>query len=290
MEEKKMAEKKISELPQVTDMAVDDKILVEKSAGTKIIRYEDLLADLERKIQTDIKRAATYQGRNLTDVYTPAQLSAKIKKQDFIDLNIGDYFDVTLKNSEEVQFVISGFNTNLMQGNNGVGINTNPHITMTFRDCLKTTYQMNSSNTNTGGYAGSKLAETVNTTIYNLLPDAWESIVMPTSRLEPNKGTIAWATRNMWLLSEPEVLGRSCRGESEYGCGVMQLPIFAGSFRHIIKGLGKGASEGGSKFNWWLASPYASNTTCFSGISSDGYANYYNASYKYGVAPGFNIY
>jgi hypothetical protein len=284
-----MATKKISELSQVTSVVADDKFLVEQSAGTKIIRYEDLLADLERKIQTDIKRAATYQGRNLTDVYTPAQLSAKIKKQDFSDINIGDYFDITLTNSEDVQIVISGFNTNLMQGDSTL-INTNPHITMTFRDCLQTTYQMNSSNTNSGGYAGSALATTVNTTIYNLLPAAWKAIVMPTRRLEPNKGTWAWATRNMWLLSEPEVFGRSCWGESTYDGGTIQLPIFAGSFRHIVKGLGKGAAEGGSRNAWWLASPCSSNTTYICTVGGTGNASYASASNSNGVAPGFNIY
>lgn len=285
-----MATKKISELSQVTEIAASDLIILEKTAGTKIIRYEDLIADLQEKIQTDIKRAATYSGRDLTDVYTPAQLSAKIKAQDFSDLNIGDYFDITLTNSEDVRIEISGFNSNLMQGD-GTLINTNPHITMTFRDCLKTTYKMNDTNDNTGGYAASALATTVNTTIYNLLPAEWKAIVMPTRRLEPNKGTWAWATRNMWLLNEKEVFGCAHWGEAGYGTGgVQQLPIFAGSFRHVVKGLGKGAAESGSRYHWWLATPDAGNTAAFCLVNNDGSAGDYYASSSYGVAPGFNIY
>lgn len=284
-----MATKRISELSATTEMSKEDFLIVEESAGTKIIRYEDLLADLQNRIQTDIKRAATYQGRNLTNVYTPAQLSAKIKLQDFKDLNIGDYFEITLTNGEEAVIDISGFNGNLMQGD-GTLINTNPHITMTFRDCLATTYKMNETNTNAGGYAGSALATTVNTTIFNLLPAEWKAIVMPTRRLEPNKGTWAWATRNMWLLSEVEVFGCNHFGEPEWSGGVMQLPIFAHSFRHIVKGLGKGAAARGSRCHWWLATPYAGNTTHFCLVNANGHAYGGGASTSGGVAPGFNIY
>jgi hypothetical protein len=94
----------------------------------------------------------------------------------------------------------------------------------------------------------------------------------------------------MWLLSEPEVFGRSCWGESTYDGGTIQLPIFAGSFRHIVKGLGKGAAEGGSRNAWWLASPCSSNTTYICTVGGTGNASYASASNSNGVAPGFNIY
>lgn len=285
-----MATKRITDLAATMELSKEDIFVVEQSAGTKIIRYEDLIADLQERLQTDIKRAATYQGRNLTNVYTPAQLSAKIKLQDFGDLNIGDYFEITLTNGEEVVIEISGFNPNLMQGD-GTLINTNPHITMTFRDCLATTYQMNGTSTNAGGYAGSALATTVNTTIFNLLPAAWKAIVMPTRRFEPNKGTWAWATRNMWLLTEVEVFGCNHWGESGYGGGgQIQLPIFAHSFRHIVKGLGKGAAARGSRCSWWLATPGAGDATAFCFVGSYGDASNGGASNSLGVAPGFNIY
>lgn len=281
--------KQIKDLAATLEMSADDLLIVEQSAGTKIIRYEDLIADLQDRVQTDIKRAATYQGRDLTNVYTPAQLSAKIKKQDFKGINIGDYFDITLTNGEDVRIEVSAFNANLMQGDSVV--NTNPHITMTFRDCLKTTYQMNPTNDNTGGYAASALANTVNTTIFNMLPAAWKAIVMPTRRLEPNKGTWAWATRNMWLLTEKEVFGCNHWGEPNYSGGVQQLPIFAHSFRHIVKGLGKGAAASGSRCTWWLATPYASDATAFCYVDYDGGAGSHGgASGSRGVAPGFNIY
>ena len=43
----------------------------------------------------------------------------------------------------------------------------------------------------------------------------------------------------------------------------------------------------GSRTNWWLASPSASNTTNFCNVNNNGNANNNNASNSFGVAPGF---
>ena len=74
-----------------------------------------------------------------------------------------------------------------------------------------------------------------------------------------------------------------------YDGGGIQLPIFAHSYRHIVKGLGKGAAERGSRANWWLASPAASNAADFCYVGYNGVASGYDASNSIGVAPGFII-
>ena len=45
----------------------------------------------------------------------------------------------------------------------------------------------------------------------------------------------------------------------------------------------------GSRTNWWLASPGASNTTTFCHVYSNGAAGGSSASNSFGVAPGFAI-
>ena len=215
-----------------------------------------------------------------------AELSAKIKTEDFSGLHIGDYKDIVLSTGEEVRVDLSGFNTYMNVGDSD--ILTDPHLYFTFRDCLKTLYQMNSSNTNTGGYASSALAKTVNTTIYNTLPADLRAVMKEVRRLDNNKGSSAWASRKLWLLQETEVFGRNNWSDG-YDCGGIQLPIFAHSYRHIIKGPGKGAVARGRRTGWWLASPYASNTTYFCYVGNDGIANSYKASDYFGVAPGFII-
>lgn len=229
--------------------------------------------------------AATYSGKPIDMSW--ADLSAKIKTEDFTGLHIGDYKDFSMSDGEEVRVELSGFNTFMNVGDNPVL--TAPHLVFTYRDCLATTYQMNSTNTNTGGYGASALAETVNTTIYNKLPADLRAVIKEVRRLDNNKGTWDWASRKLWLLQETEVFGRNNWSDGYDGGGI-QLPIFAHSYRHIVKGLGKGAAERGSRAAWWLASPSAGNTTNFCGVNTNGNANgYYGASYSHGVAPGFVI-
>ena len=248
---------------------------------------EQAQAELNENINGPLLGAATYSyGKEITMSW--AELSAKIKTEDFSGLHIGDYKDIVLSTGEEVRVDLSGFNTYMNVGDSD--ILTDPHLYFTFRDCLKTTYQMNSSNTNTGGYASSALAKTVNTTIYNTLPADLKAVMKEVRRMDNNKSNWAWASRKLWLLQETEVFGRNNWSDGLDGGGI-QLPIFAHSYRHIVKGLGKGAAASGSRANWWLASPYAINTTNFCLVSRDGYANRDGggASYSYGVAPGFII-
>lgn len=250
-------------------------------------RVANGFSELNENINGPLLGAATYSyGKEITMSW--AELSAKIKTEDFSGLHIGDYKDIVLSTGEDVRVDLSGFNTYMNVGDSD--ILTDPHLYFTFRDCLKTTYQMNSSHTNTGGYASSALAKTVNTTIYNTLPADLKSVMKEVRRMDNNKSNWAWASRKLWLLQETEVFGRNNWSDGLDGGGI-QLPIFAHSYRHIVKGLGKGAAASGSRVNWWLASPYAFNDTNFCLVSRDGYTSRDGggAAASYGVAPGFII-
>ena len=307
--------KKIGELPAITDVPAGSLLIVNTENGTKKITYEDLCQAVKATLgiptvvqSIDITEpgnipdgpvikaafdsvndlllgAATYSAGKEIEM-SWAELRAKIKTEDFSGLHIGDYKDIVLSTGEEARVDLSGFNTYMNVGD--TAILTEPHLYFTFRDCLKTTYQMNSSNTNAGGTAAAALTATVNTTIYNTLPADLRAVMKEVRRLENNKGTWAWASRKLWLLQETEVFGRNNWSDGYDGGGI-QLPIFAHSYRHIVKGLGKGAAERGSRTYWWLASPDASSTTTFCTVGSNGRASSYDASDSFGVAPGFII-
>lgn len=231
-----------------------------------------------------IIEAATYAGIEIDMSW--AELSAKIGTGDFSGLHLGDYKDITLTTGEQARVELSGFNTYLNTGD--TSILTAPHLVFTFRDCLETTYQMNTTNTNTGGYTASALAQTVNTTIYNTLPADLRAVIKEVRRLDNNKGTWSWGSWKLWLLKETEVFGRNNWSDGYDGQGI-QLPIFAHSYRHIVRGLGKGAAESGSRATWWLASPDARNSTRFCLVGPDGIASSGPASGSLGAAPGFII-
>ena len=160
---------------------------------------------------------------------------------------------------------------------------------MLFRsvDCMATTKQMKDTADNTGGYAGSLMPAYLETVLATF-PAEWKSVMRAIRRLENNKGTWAWATRTLFLLSETEVHGHPVWSDAWDG-GTRPLPLYQFSARYRVKGLGFGKAAAGQRYYWWLASPGAANTTSFANVSNSGYSNYNLANNSIGVAPGFCI-
>ena len=304
-----MANKPINQIDQTAELENDSLIIAEMTDGTKVIKFEDFAAAVKKVIgkdvnvvdtlditekgnvsegylvsealedkQAQIRAAYGYFGKALD--FTWAEIKSKTAAGDFSGINIGDYKDVILSNGETVRMEVAGIDTYI-----GYQSNNNHRIYWISRDCLKTTYPMNDTNTNTGGFPASKLFTTLNTTIFAMLPTEVQNAIVADKRLCSTKGSWEWKEdQKLWLPSEVEVWGHNTWSEVGYGngCGI-QFPIFAGSLRHICKGLGFGAAATGSRCHWWCDSPYASNTTNFCYVSHDGYAYGYNASTALGV-------
>lgn len=312
-----LPEKPINQIAQTTEIADDTLLIVEKSEGTKVIKYSDLMNAVKQTLgitslpqfvdtlditekgyvsegylvknalddkQAQIRAAYGYNGKEIKLSW--AEISAKAAAGDFTGLNIGDYKDITLSTGESVRMELAGIDTYF-----GHQSNNNHRLYFISRDCLATTYRMNASNTNTGGFPASELKTTLNNTIFNTLPADLRTVIKADKRLCSTKGSWAWQEdQKLWLPSEVEVWGHNTWSEVGYGngCGV-QFPIFAGSLRHICKGQGKGKAEQGSRANWWCGSPIASNTTDFCGVYNVGLANYSSASNAFGVPLCFTV-
>lgn len=98
--------------------------------------------------------------------------------------------------------------------------------------------------------------------LFRLLPDDLQKVASP-----------------LRLLREREVFGENQYGNPEE---CEQLPRYR-KLKNRVKRLN------GVPFSYWLASPYASNSTYFRYVRSDGSSNYATASYSYGVCFGFDI-
>lgn len=98
--------------------------------------------------------------------------------------------------------------------------------------------------------------------LFRLLPDDLQKVASP-----------------LRLLKEREVFGENQYGNPEE---CEQLPRYR-KLKNRVKRLN------GVPFSYWLASPYASNSTYFRYVRSDGSSNYATASYSYGVCFGFDI-
>lgn len=231
------------------------------------------------------KSLAGYNGKNLRAIYTPAAFKAKVQSGDFSGLELGDYFDITLTTNEKMRYVISGFNTYLNYGDSSVL--TANHVIMTPVDCMAATAKMKETADNTGGYAASLMPAYLETVLATF-PAEWKSVMRAIRRLENNKGTWAWATRTLFLLSETEVHGHPVWSDG-YDGGTRPLPLYQFSSRYRIKGLGFGKAAAGQRYYWWLASPSAAYTTNFANVDLGGFSSNYYADISNGVAPGFCI-
>lgn len=262
-----------------------DVLAIETADGTRKVLASDLFSMLGGDNLYLPRSLANYEGKNLGEIYTPQEFKSKVESGDFSGLDLGDYFDITLTTNEKMRYAISGFNTYLNFGDTAVL--TAPHVIMTPVDCMATIKQMKATNDNTGGYAGSLMPAYLETVLATF-PAEWKNIMRSIRRLENNKGTWAWASRTLFLLSETEVHGSPVWSDS-YDGGTRPLPLYQFSARYRIKGLGFGSSAKGSRAYWWLASPSAANATYFCCVDYGGNSNNGGASNSLGVAPGFCV-
>lgn len=191
---------------------------------------------------------------------------------------VGDTKDVTLTTGETIQLQIAGFNHDTYS--DGV---TAP-VTLAMKDCLNQTAQMNSSDTNAGGYPATAMKNRVENNIYNKLPADLKAMVSPVKKkcytIYNQADSLSEASYNVWLLAEAEVRGyvTVTIGEGEG----TQYPIFTDNASRIKK-------VKGSVVYWWLRSAASFDPSLFCCVSSFGDLNNFDATFSGGVAVGLCI-
>lgn len=189
--------------------------------------------------------------------------------------NIGDTKDVTLTTGETIQLQIAGFNHDTFS--DGV---TAP-VTLVMKDCLNTKAQMNSSNTNAGGYPASAMKTWVENNIYDKLPSDLKVLVAPVKKkwytTYNDVNSLTEGNYNVWLLSEKEVSGTNIYtiGDGEGS----KYDIFTNDASRIKK-------VNGTNNRWWLGSCSGNFSDYFVVVYSNGKVSNYSAGSSYGVAAG----
>lgn len=149
-------------------------------------------------------------------------------------------------------------------------------------DCLNQTQQMNTGNTNTGGWNGSAMRGRMST-YKSQLPAALRNVIKTVKKKSGTGGGSSSGTQqtndDLFLLSEIEIFGTTTY--SVAGEGTQYEWYKAGNSR--IK------KVNGSAYNWWERSPYSGNTYSFCGVDSSGNADGNVASYSCGVSFGFCV-
>ena len=158
---------------------------------------------------------------------------------------------------------------------------------------------MNSSNTNSGGWANTSLRGTLNGTTYNSLSiknsiKKVKKEYIPTYNTAPT--TMPTTDDYIWLLSCGEIWDNGYNNGITRGYAIATegkqykyYKINLGSTKYSISNnITKKPSTSNSTW-WWLRSPYFDDSLYFCYVYSYGTCDTGTASGSYGVAPGFSI-
>ena len=153
-------------------------------------------------------------------------------------------------------------------------------LTFQLHDCYADTKAMNSSDTNSGGWTSCAMRSTHLPAILALMPTEVQNgireVNKPTSA-GSQSSTINTTADKLFLLSEIEIFGSVNYSKSGEGT----------QYDYYKAGNSKVKKRNGSAAFWWERSPYASYSTRFCLVGSDGNAYTIAASYAFGVAFGF---
>lgn len=195
-------------------------------------------------------------------------------------VSIGDQVTLSL-NGTNYAFDIIGFNHDTLTTAAAYGANTatgKAGITFQMHDLFATTYVMNSSKTNVGGWKSSAMRTSTMATMKGYLPPAWQTAIKPVNKASGLGGASTSGTETVsdscFLLAEIEIFGSTKYSVS--GEGTQYAYYKAGNSK-----MKSGA--------WWERSPYSSNSSYFCSVYNNGNIMYSYADYSQGVAFGFCV-
>ena len=153
-------------------------------------------------------------------------------------------------------------------------------LTFQLHDCYGETKNMNSSNTNRGGWKNSAMRTTHLPAILALMPTEVQSGIREVSKKASVGGestTIETVSDKLFLLSEVEIFGST--STSAAGEGTQYDYYKAGNSKLKVWNY--------SVTPWWERSPRTTNYTNFCLVYTNSNADNRNANISYGVAFGF---
>ena len=255
------------EYPDEAVLSMADVVDVQTNDGTKIptakLVYDMYQADAVMRREMDCLNGIREKG-NLIDIDT---LMGYVKAGEHQKYAIGDYFE-----DNGVQWAVAARNWYPAWAF-GDSVSRPEHIVCMPVNFLATSYQFKTTNTNTGGYAGSLMPANMETE-FGKLGSKVKAYCKQTRIYENNKSAWAAATRSMRLPTIVEVTGNQGWANEGYSGGVCsQLPLCRNSLFRI-------------RSTWyWCLDPSSSDTTTFCFVGNIGYSCNINASDSGRVRP-----
>lgn len=255
------------EYPDEAMLSVADVVNIQTNDETKIptakLVYDMYQADAVMRREMDCLNGIKEKG-NLIDIDT---LMGYVKAGEHHKYAIGDYFE-----DNGVQWAVAARNWYPAWAF-GDSVSRPEHIVCMPVDFLATSYQFNTSNTNTGGYAGSLMPANMETE-FGKLGSKVKAYCKQTRIYENNKGAWAAAMRNMRLPTIVEVIGNQGWANEGYSGGVCsQLPLCQNSLFRI-------------RSTWyWCLDPSSASTAYFCDVDTGGGSGTAHASNSGRVRP-----
>lgn len=153
-------------------------------------------------------------------------------------------------------------------------------LTFQMHDCYDETKQMNSDNTNNGGWTNCAMRSTHLPAILDLMPAEVQAAIREVQKKTSagsQSSSIQTTNDKLFLLSEIEIFGSTTYS-------------FAGEgkqYAYYQAGNSKVKNLSGSAYGWWERSPRSSDSAAFCYVGNNGNANAIRASSSIGVAFGF---
>ena len=242
-------------------------------AAKEGIIYTTGISDLSADTLSEISNAIS-MNPNITNTTTVLYYD---KGDVHRKISVADQINIAL-NETNYAFDIIGFNhDDKTDGSGKAG------ITFQMHDLFATTYMMNSSNTNVGGWKSSAMRTSTMATMKGYLPAAWQTAIKPVNKVSGTGGGSSSGPETVsdscFLLAEIEIFGSTTYSVSGEGT----------QYAYYKAGNSKVKNKGGSAYSWWERSPYSGNSTYFCGVASSGGADYHGVGYSGGVAFAFCV-
>ena len=270
-------------------MTKGDTVLSAVASGGEAVLYPAELGDWSIKY--------TYGGSQKTKTYTlevigivyvyPFNITGTLEQTDWSEIalcsqfgqaknyfSVGDQKTVSI-NSTNYKVQIIGFDHDQLTSGGMAG------ITFQLVDCLNQTAQMNSSNTNAGGWNNSAMRTRMSTYL-SQLPAALRNVIKTVNKRTSagNQSSSIQTTQDkLFLLSEIEIFGATTYSFAGEGT---QYEYYAAGNTTIKK-------VNGSADTWWERSPYGGSTGSFCCVGISGNASFSGASASIGVSFGFCV-
>lgn len=153
-------------------------------------------------------------------------------------------------------------------------------FTFQMHDCYGETKNMNSSDTNNGGWTSCAMRQTHLPAILSQMPTEVQNGIREVNKLTSagnQSATINTTADKLFLLSEIEIFGAVTQSVTGEGT----------QYDYYNVGNSRVKNYNGRASTWWERSPSGSDSTRFCNVASSGNVAYSTASNARGVAFGF---